>query len=105
MDLIVRLRKEPSDQGLDAGPETITWHLVHDHDTTVSRATVARHLSARGLVTPEPKKRPKSSYIRFEASTPNERWQSTDPCRSEPPRHHLHQPTQGHPREPHRRHP
>jgi transposase InsO family protein len=76
VDLIVRLRKELADQGLDAGPETITWHLAHHHDTTVSRATVARHLTARGLVTPEPKKRPKSSYIRFEASLPNECWQS-----------------------------
>ena len=72
VDLIVRLRKELSDQGLDAGPDTICWHLAHHHDTTVSRATVARHLSARGLVVPEPKKRPKSSYLRFEASLPNE---------------------------------
>jgi transposase len=76
VDLIVRLRKELADQGLDAGPDTICWHLAHHHDTTVSRATVARHLTARGLVTPEPKKRPKSSYIRFEASMPNECWQS-----------------------------
>ena len=75
VDLIVRLRKELADQGLDAGPDTICWHLAHHHDTTVSRATVARHLAARGLVTPEPKKRPKSSYIRFEASMPNECWQ------------------------------
>ncbi|GAA1625262.1 hypothetical protein GCM10009744_11320 [Kribbella alba] len=42
----------------------------------MSRATVARHLTARGMVTPEPKKRPKSSYIRFEAAMPNECWQS-----------------------------
>ncbi|HEY0475374.1 MAG TPA: leucine zipper domain-containing protein, partial [Kribbella sp.] len=76
VDLIVRLRKELADQGLDAGPETITWHLAHHHDITVSRATVARHLTARGLVTPEPNKRPKSSYIRFEAAMPNECWQS-----------------------------
>ena len=76
VDLIVRLRKELADQGLDAGPETITWHLAHHHDITVSRATVARHLTARGMVTPEPKKRPKSSYIRFEAAMPNECWQS-----------------------------
>ena len=76
VDLIVRLRKELTDQGLDAGPETITWHLAHHHDITVSRATVARHLTARGMVTPEPKKRPKSSYIRFEAAMPNECWQS-----------------------------
>ncbi len=75
VDLIVRLRKELAEQGLDAGPETIVWHLAHHHDLTVSRATVARQLAARGLVVPEPKKRPKSSYIRFEASQPNECWQ------------------------------
>ena len=76
VDLIVQLRKELADQGLDAGPDTIRWHLAHHHQTTISRATVARHLTSRGLVTPEPKKRPKSSYIRFEASMPNECWQS-----------------------------
>ena len=76
VDLIVRLRKELADQGLDAGPDTIAWHLAHHHGITVSRATVARHLTARGMVTPEPKKRPKSSYIRFEASMPNECWQA-----------------------------
>jgi transposase len=76
VDLIVRLRKELADQGLDAGPETICWHLTHHHDITVSRATVARQLIARGLVTPQPKKRPKSSYVRFEASMPNECWQA-----------------------------
>jgi transposase InsO family protein len=76
VDLIVRLRKELADQGLDAGPDTIAWHLAHHHDVTVSRATVARHLTARGMVTPEPKKRPKSSYLRFEASMPNECWQA-----------------------------
>lgn len=42
----------------------------------VSRATIARHLTKAGLVTPEPKKRPKSSYIRFQAEMPNETWQS-----------------------------
>ncbi|HET9896527.1 MAG TPA: integrase core domain-containing protein [Streptosporangiaceae bacterium] len=62
--LIVRLRKELSGQGLDAGPDTIRWHLEHHHGLTVSAATVSRYLSARGLVVPEPRKRPKSSYIR-----------------------------------------
>jgi hypothetical protein len=32
-------------------------------------------LSARGFVTPQPHKRPKSSYQRFCADAPNERWQ------------------------------
>ena len=42
----------------------------------MSRSTVSRHLVRAGLVTLEPKKRPKSSYIRFEAAMPNECWQS-----------------------------
>jgi transposase InsO family protein len=76
VDLIVRIRKELTDAGLDAGPETIAWHLEHHHGHRVSRSTISRHLTATGLVTPEPKKRPKSSYIRFQASLPNETWQS-----------------------------
>ncbi|MFC5833627.1 hypothetical protein ACFPZ3_58125 [Nonomuraea insulae] len=42
----------------------------------MSRATISRHLTRRGLVTPEPKKRPRSSYIRFEVALPNETWQA-----------------------------
>lgn len=76
VELITRLRKELTETGHDAGPETIVWHLAHHHGITVSRATVARRLSARGLVTPEPKKRPKSSYIRFAAEQPNQTWQA-----------------------------
>ena len=76
IDLIVRLRKDLAGQGLDAGPDTIAWHLEHQHQVTVSAATVARYLAARSLVTPEPRKRPKSSYIRFAAEQPNECWQS-----------------------------
>jgi transposase len=76
VDLIVRIRKELTDAGLDAGPDTIGWHLAHHHGHWVSRSTISRHLTRSGLVTPEPKKRPKSSYIRFEAQQPNETWQS-----------------------------
>ena len=76
VDLIVRLREELTDAGLDAGPDTIAWHLEHDHHVVVSRSTISRHLTRGGLVTPEPRKRPKSSYVRFEAAMPNETWQS-----------------------------
>lgn len=76
VELIVRLRKELAEQGLDAGPDTIAWHLAQHHGRTVSRATISRHLTRRGLVTPEPKKRPRSSYIRFQAQLPNETWQA-----------------------------
>jgi transposase InsO family protein len=74
--VIIRLRKELSGQGLDAGPQTICWHLRHHHKIKVSPASISRYLTRAGLVTPEPKKRPRSSYIRFVAEQPNERWQS-----------------------------
>jgi len=76
LDLIVRLRKELATAGLDAGGETIRWHLLHHHGVSVSAATIHRHLRRVGLVEPEPKKRPRSSYVRFCAELPNEMWQS-----------------------------
>jgi transposase InsO family protein len=76
VDLIIRLRKELTEDGLDAGPETIGWHLHHHHGHRVSPSTISRYLTRAGLVVPEPKKRPKSSYTRFEAAMPNQTWQS-----------------------------
>lgn len=76
VELITRLRKELAGPGLDAGPQTIAWHPQHDHQLKVSAATVSRHLARPGLVTPDPSRRPKSSYIRFAAEQPNECWQA-----------------------------
>ena len=73
---MLRLRKQLEGAGLDAGADTIGWHLAHHHATTVSRATINRILVRAGAVTPDPAKRPKSSYLRFEADQPNETWQS-----------------------------
>jgi transposase InsO family protein len=39
-------------------------------------ATVWRILRRHGLITPQPHKRPRSSFIRFEAALPNELWQA-----------------------------
>ncbi len=33
-----------------------------------------RILSRHELITPQPHKRPRSSFVRFEAGLPNERW-------------------------------
>ena len=76
VELIVRLRKQLSEAGLDAGADTIGWHLAHHHGVEVSRPTINRILVRAGTVTPDPSKRPKSSYLRFEAEMPNECWQS-----------------------------
>jgi transposase InsO family protein len=75
-ELVLRLRKQLTEAGLDGGADTIGWHLTHQHATTVSRATINRILVRAGAVTPDPSKRPKSSYLRFEADQPNECWQS-----------------------------
>jgi len=61
--------------GYDAGPETIAHHLLGQVDKLPSVATVWRILKRNGLITPQPHKRPKSSFIRFEATLPNETWQ------------------------------
>jgi transposase InsO family protein len=76
VELILQLRKQLDESGLDAGADTIGWHLQHRHKIMLSRATINRILVRAGRVTPEPSKRPKSSYIRFEAEQPNETWQS-----------------------------
>jgi transposase InsO family protein len=76
VELVLRLRKELADAGLDAGADTLCWHLRRHHRVVISRATAHRILVRHATVTPDPSKRPKSSYIRFEAEQPNETWQS-----------------------------
>jgi transposase InsO family protein len=76
VELVVQLRKQLSEAGLDAGADTIGWHLRHHHHTVVSRATINRILIRAGAVVPDPAKRPKSSYVRFEAELPNQCWQA-----------------------------
>ncbi len=76
IELVLRLRKELAEAGHDAGADTVGWHLTQHHNVTVSRATIHRILTRHGAVTPEPKKKPRSAYIRFQAQMPNETWQS-----------------------------
>jgi transposase InsO family protein len=74
--LITQLRGKLTTAGLDAGPDTIAWHLVHHHSTRVSVTTISRYLTRLGLVAPQPTKRPKASYQRFQAELPNQCWQA-----------------------------
>jgi transposase InsO family protein len=73
---IVRLRHQLSAAGHDSGPHTIAHHLRQELGSAPSVATIWRTLQRHGLVTPQPHKRPRSSFIRFEASLPNELWQA-----------------------------
>jgi transposase InsO family protein len=76
VDLVVRLRKELTELGTDAGPHTIAWHLQHHHQIRLSTATISRILTRTGQVVPDPFKRPKASLRRFAAEQPNETWQT-----------------------------
>jgi transposase InsO family protein len=72
---IVRLRSDLLAQGLDAGALTIQWHLGRGRERVPSTSSIVRLLRRRGLVVPQPHKRPRSSFIRFAADLPNQLWQ------------------------------
>lgn len=73
---VIALRRWLVAEGVDAGPVTIAWHLEREGLRAPSPSTISRILASAGLVRSEPRKRPKSSYLRFEAAQPNECWQS-----------------------------
>jgi transposase InsO family protein len=73
---VIELRGQLTADGLDAGPVTIGWHLEREGLPALSTSTIRRILHAAGLITPQPRKRPRSSYMRFEMAQPNEMWQS-----------------------------
>ena len=75
-DEIVAWRKRLAEDGLDAGARTIAWHLNQSGADVPALSTIHRVLRRRGFVTPQPQKRPRSSWVRFESDLPNETWQS-----------------------------
>ena len=75
-DEIVRLRKDLDKAGHEAGADTIRSLLLRKHGSAPATSTIWRILKDRGFVTPQPHKRPKSSYCRFSYDQPNELWQT-----------------------------
>jgi transposase InsO family protein len=75
-DVIVAMRKELTDQGYDAGARTLRYHLAALGEDAPSLSTIHRVLVRRGFVTPQPQKRPRVTWQRFESDLPNETWQS-----------------------------
>ena len=73
---IVELRKQLEKDGPDAGAESIAARPEREGVRPPANSTIHRILVSAGLVRPEPGKRPKASYTRFEASLPNELRQS-----------------------------
>lgn len=80
-DVIVDLRKELDDAGLDAGAATIWSHLRDRLGADValpSEATIWRVLTRRGFIVPQPHKAPQHAYRTFQADWANECWQLDD---------------------------
>lgn len=77
-DLVVGIRKELAQTGLDHGPASVRDRLMAVHGIVLADATVWRILSRRGQITPHPNKRPRSSWRRFSRDRPNECWQGDD---------------------------
>lgn len=73
---IVELRKQLEKDGPDAGAESIAARPEREGVRPPANSTIHRILVSAGLVRPEPGKRPKASYTRFEASPPDEPRQS-----------------------------
>lgn len=75
-DAIVRARKELDDFGTDNGAWSVRQRLLDGAAVDVpSQATVWRVLKRRGMIVPEPKKRPRGSFRRFVFPRPNDCWQ------------------------------
>ncbi len=85
---IIDMRKEFTQAGFDAGPDTIAFHRGRQGMRVPSTSKIRRIITDAGLVSPQPQKKPHSCYIRFEAAMPNECWQADItpplPCRPLP---------------------
>jgi transposase len=73
---VLALRADLVADGCDAGPHSIAAVLDDEMDTPPGVTTIWRILTRAGAITPQPGKRPKRSWIRFEADLPNECWQA-----------------------------
>ncbi len=74
-EAILKMRATLSAAGHDAGAQTIAHHLTGTVPRVPAVSTIWRILSRHGLITAQPHKRPRSSFIRFAAALPNELWQ------------------------------
>jgi putative transposase len=74
-DLACRVRAELEAEGWDVGPISVQARLQAMGVQPPSRATLARIFTRAGLIAPQPRKRPRSSYHRFVYPLPNDCWQ------------------------------
>jgi transposase InsO family protein len=74
-DLVVSWRKDLADQGTDHGAVSVRNRMRRAGLQPPSARTIHRIFLRRGLVVPQPQKRPRSAPRRFTAADPNGIWQ------------------------------
>ncbi len=74
-EAVLLQRKVLADQGLDSGARSVWAWMTRAGKKPPSARTIHRIFVRRGLVRPQPQKRPRSSYRRFQAAQPNGIWQ------------------------------
>ena len=74
-ELALKVRADLARQGWDAGPISVASEMRKQGVTPPSRATLARIFTRRGVVTPQPDKKPRSAWHRFVYPDPNGCWQ------------------------------
>jgi transposase InsO family protein len=83
-DAVVRVRKELDLRGEcgDNGATSILWRLQDEAMVSPpSRATINRILVRRGMVVPQPQKKPNAAKVRrFEMAAPNDMWHMDSCC-------------------------
>ena len=75
VELITTARAELAAEGWDNGALSIRNRLLREGHQPPSWRTIHRVLVREGLVVPQPRKRPRSSYRRFEVPAPDDCWQ------------------------------
>ena len=73
--LIIQARADLAAEGWDNGALSIFYRLLREGVQPPSWRTIHRVLKRQDLVIPEPRKRPRSSYRRFEFPAPDDCWQ------------------------------
>lgn len=77
-DVVLRIRQRLAKTGWDHGPQSIWFEAVDTGEfggKIPSVATIGRILAAAGVTKTNPRKRPRSAWMRFARSYPMELWQ------------------------------
>lgn len=74
-DAVLLQRKLLVEQGWDAGARSVWSRLVRAGKHPPAPRTIHRIFVRHGLIDPQPQKRPRSSYRRFQSAHPNGIWQ------------------------------